>query len=284
MAKLTGSVGKKGDNDAADVKQVQQLLAKFADMPDAKALDIKADGKCGKGTEEAIALFQKLVVGMRPDGLVEADGKTWKALNGSVPKPKPEKDAKAAGGGDPKKLSGAAWWRSNQGRFPNSDKVSDLAGSFQSNVKAFIAALKAAGASISVSSTLRNPERAWLMHYSWQVSRGKVKPDAVPANSKVAIVWDHGDDKASIAGAKAMSDLFSLAFKPSLTSRHIEGKAIDMDISWKGKLEVAGKGGKKVSIGSPNNGADNDDLHKLGADYGVIKLATDPPHWSTDGH
>jgi hypothetical protein len=99
MAKLTGSVGKKGENDAADVKQVQQLLAKFADMPDAKALDIKADGKCGKG-----------------------------------------------------------------------------------------------------------------------------------------------------------------------------------------KLEVAGKGGKKVSIGSPNNGADNDDLHKLGADYGVIKLATDPPHWSTDGH
>ncbi len=284
MAKLSGSVGKKGDNAAEDVKQVQQLLAKFADLPDAKSLNVKADSKCGKGTEEAIALFQKLVVGIRPDGLVEADGKTWKALNGPVPKPDAKAAAKGAGGGDPKKLSGAAWWRSNQGRFPNSDKVSDLSGSFQSNVKAFIAALKAAGASVSVSSTLRNPERAWLMHYSWQVSRGKVQASAVPANSKIAIVWDHGDDKASVAGAKAMSDLFSLAFKPSLTSRHIEGKAIDMDISWKGKMEIAGKNGKKVSIGSPNNGADNDDLHQVGAGYGVIKLASDPPHWSTDGH
>jgi hypothetical protein len=208
-----------GDNAAEDVKQVQQLLAKFADLPDAKALNIKADSKCGKGTEKAIALFQKLVVGLRPDGLVEPDGKTRKALNGSAPKPKPA--AKDAGGGDPKKLSGAPWWRSNQGRFPNSDKVTELSGSFQSNVKAFMAALKAAGASVSVSSTLRNPERAWLMHYSWQVSRGKVQASAVPANSKVAIVWEHGDDKASVAGAKAMSDLFSLAFKPSLTSRHI---------------------------------------------------------------
>jgi Putative peptidoglycan binding domain len=283
MAKLTGSVGKKGDNAAADVKQVQQLLVKFAGLPGAEDLDVRVDGKCDKGTEEAIALFQKLVVGVRPDGLVEADGKTWKALNGRVPEPKPAKDDKKRPAADPKKLSGAAWWRANEGRYPNSDKVSDLASSFQSNVKTFIAALKAAGASVDVSSTLRNPDRAWLMHYTWQVSRGNVKPDRVPANDKVEIIWDHGDDKTSQAAAKAMADLFKLRFKPSLTSRHIEGKAIDMDISWKGTLEIAGKDGKKVSIGSPNNGADNDDLHKLGADYGVIKLASDPPHWSTDG-
>jgi hypothetical protein len=184
---------------------------------------------------------------------------------------------------DPKKLSGAAWWRANQGRFPNSNKVSDLAGGFQSNVKAFIAALQVAGASVDVESTLRDANRAWLMHYSWQVSRGKVKPDAVPANSKVDIIWDHGDDKASKAGAKAMADLFDLAYKPSLTSRHIEGKAIDMDIAWKGKMEIAGKDGKKLSMGSPNNGADNGELHKLGAGYGVIKMVSDAPHWSTDG-
>jgi hypothetical protein len=184
---------------------------------------------------------------------------------------------------DPKKLSGAAWWRANQGRYPNSDKVSDLAGGFQSNVKAFIAALKAAGASVAVESTLRDATRAYLMHYSWQVSRGKVKPNAVPANNKVDIIWDHGDDKASKAGAKAMADLFDLAYQPSLTSRHIEGKAIDMDIAWKGTLQIAGKDGKQVNIGAPTNGADNVDLHKLGAGYGVVKLASDPPHWSSDG-
>jgi hypothetical protein len=277
MAKLGGSVGKGGDNAAADVKQVQQRLVKFAGLPDAGALDIKADGKCSKGTEEAIALFQKLVAGCRPDGLIKPEDKTWKALNGPVPKPTPTTAV------DTKKLSGAVWWRANQGRYPNSVKVSDLAGGFQSNVKAFLAALHAAGASLDVSSTLRNPDRAWLMHYCWVVSRGKVKPDRVPANKNVDIVWDHGDDKASQAGAKAMVDLFDIAYEPSLTSRHIEGKAIDVDITWKGHLKIAGKDGKIVTICAPHNGANNEALHQLGAGYGVIKLASDPPHWSTDG-
>ena len=26
------------------------------------------------------------------------------------------------------------------------------------------------------------------------------------------------------------------------------------------------------------------DLHSLGASYSVLKLSSDPPHWSDDGH
>lgn len=279
MASLSGSVGKGGANAAADVKLVQQKLKTFAAMPDGKSFDVKVDGKNTKTLEDAIAEFQKRVVGMsRGDGLVEPGGKTWRALNGPVPAPPPA--PKAA---DPKKLSGASWWRANQAKFPNSDKVGDLAGSFQSNVKAFLKALEAAGASVDVASTLRNKERAFLMHYSWEVSRGNVKPAKVPANSALDIVWDHGDDKASVQGAKEMADLFKLKFKPSLTSRHIEGKAIDMSISWSGTLKIADKKGKTVEIGSPTNGESNKELHKLGATYGVVKHPTDPPHWSTDG-
>lgn len=284
MANLSGSVGKGGDNASDDVKQVQQLLRKFVSTPGCEDLDIKVDGKVGKATEKAIEVFQKRVAGIRPDGLVERGGKSWKALSGSVPKPpKEEEPQKRAAPKDTKDLSGTAWWKANQGRYENSKKVSDLSGSFQSGVKAFIDALEAAGASVDVSSTLRNKDRAWLMHWSWQVARGKVKPDRVPTNSAVRIVWDHGDESASQRAAKEMVALFHLKFEPSLTSRHIEGKAIDMDISWRGTIEVVTKSGKKVSIGSPNNGADNEDLHEVGASYGVIKLKSDPPHWSTDG-
>lgn len=279
MANLGGSVGKGGANAAADVKMVQQKLKAFATMPDGKAFDVKVDGKNSKSLEDAITAFQKKVAGMgRGDGLVEPGGKTWRALNSPVPAPPPAPKAV-----DSKKLSGASWWRANQARYPNSDKVSDLAGSFQSAVKAFLKALDDAGASVDVASTLRNKDRAYLMHYSWEVSRGNVKPSKVPANSALDIVWDHGDDKASIQGAKEMASLFGLKYKPSLTSRHLEGKAIDMDISWKGTLKIVDKKGKTVEIGAPNNGADNKELHKLGATYGVIKLVTDEPHWSTDG-
>jgi hypothetical protein len=282
MASLGASVGKGGGNAPADVKQVQQLLRGFASAPGCEELDIRVDGKFGKTTEKAIEVFQKRVAGLgRPDGLVEPNGKTWKALNGSAPKPKEESPKTAPK--DPKKLSGAAWWKANEGRYPNSNKVSDLSGSFQANVKTFMSALKAAGADVEVSSTLRNKDRAWLMHWSWQIARGKAKPERVPANANVDIVWDHGDEKASQEAAKAMVDLFRLKFEPSLTSRHIEGKAIDMDISWRGTIEIETKAGKKVSIGSPNNGADNDDLHDVGAGYGVVKLDSDPPHWSSDG-
>jgi hypothetical protein len=34
---------------------------------------------------------------------------------------------------------------------------------------------------------------------------------------------------------------------------------------------------------APRNGG-NASLQQVGQSYGVIKLVSDPPHWSTDGH
>jgi hypothetical protein len=79
-----------------------------------------------------------------------------------------------------------------------------------------------------------------------------------------------------------MVDLFQIAYEPSLTSRHIEGRAIDMTIGWNGTLKIKDKKGNIREIGAPRSG-DNPDLHKLGATYGAIKLVSDPPHWSDDG-
>ena len=66
--------------------------------------------------------------------------------------------------------------------------------------------------------------------------------------------------------------------------RHTEGRAIDMDISWSGTLAIVGANGQTASIASTPRDGDNAQLQTVGAGYGVHKLATDPPHWSDDGH
>ena len=184
-----------------------------------------------------------------------------------------------------KDLSGAAWFKANQAKYPNSNKVEDLESGFKSKVKAFIKALEDAGAKVKISSTLRNPTRAALMHWSYKVANGKAKPKDVPKIKGAMITWDHGEDEASVAAAKEMAGAsgFNIAYQPSLTSRHIEGKAIDMDISWSKDLKIKDSKGKDVTIDKAPRSGQNKDLHKIGDGYGVVKLASDPPHWSTDG-
>ncbi|WP_217701976.1 hypothetical protein [Phaeobacter sp. HF9A] len=184
-----------------------------------------------------------------------------------------------------KTLSGLSWFKANQSSYPNSTKIADLESGFKGKVQAFEKALKAAGAKITVSTTKRNKARAAIMHHAWMVANKKTKPKDVPKIDGVKINWDHGDDAKSIKAAKDMigKSGFNIAFKPSLTSRHIQGKAIDWTITWTKELKILGKDGKEVTITtSPKNGT-NKDLHKVGKGYGVVKLVTDPPHWSTDG-
>jgi hypothetical protein len=78
-------------------------------------------------------------------------------------------------------------------------------------------------------------------------------------------------------------DCFNMAFAASLTSAHIEGKAIDMTIRWEGVLRIRRQDGSAVEIATlPRDGA-NVELHAVGATYGVVKHPTDRPHWSVDG-
>jgi hypothetical protein len=180
-------------------------------------------------------------------------------------------------------LSGAAWWRANQARFPNSRSIDDLASPFREDVRSFVDALTAAGATIRLSSTLRNANRAYLMRSCWDIAKGLVEPAALAARDGVDIVWDHGDLAKSKGAAQEVMDLFGLAHRPSLTSLHISGLAIDMDITWAGTLEIRQKDGVTVSIGAPRDGESNAKLHAVGATYGVKKLVSDPPHWSSTG-
>jgi hypothetical protein len=185
-----------------------------------------------------------------------------------------------------KTLSGPEWVP----KFPTSTSTDDLVGPFKSDAKAFIAALRTAGATVFISATLRPKERAYLMHWCFEISRG-FDPEQVPPMAGVDIEWVHRDAEgvkdlaASKAAAAKMVAGYDIAFEPALVTRHADGTAIDMDIAWSSStLNITDGTGNSVAItASPKDGG-NTQLHQVGKSYGVIKLVSDPPHWSSDGH
>lgn len=281
MSVITSAVGKQAPNRQADVTIVQTLLnlriAAFGMLP------LRTDGICDPLTIRAIRNFQLRCMALtRADGRVDPNGRTFGALSDINPAAL-ARDIAAANAAKAR-LSGAAWFQANQANYPNSARLSDLAPAFSTQATDFIAALRRAQATVTVSATLRNRTRAWLMHYSWRLARGEIEAGDVPPDSDCDIIWDHGASEDSRRAAAQMVELFQIAFRPSLTSNHIRGTAIDMTISWSGPIDVVDAAGKTHRIDAPRSGATNTTLHGIGASYGVRKLLTDPPHWSSNGH
>jgi hypothetical protein len=279
MTNIGASVGKGGINNKDDVTLVQHLLNAHVKAMGLPILD--EDGRIGDNTNDAIVRYQQMIMGnANADGRIDVGGGTWKSLAAGTGVAAPPAPAGPGGA----QLSGAAWWHANQANYPNSSSLADLASPFREKAKRFIAALQAAGAQVSVTSTRRNAIRAYLMHYSGTVASGGDAPAAVPAKADCAIKWDHGNLALSKAGAREMYQLFGIKFPASLTSLHIQGEAVDMTIGWSGTLNIADANGVKHAIGAPRSGETNRGLHAVGASYGVHKLLSDAPHWSSTGH
>ena len=184
-----------------------------------------------------------------------------------------------------RELSGAQWVQ----RFPGSRSVSDLDPPFRTNLRAFLSALDNAGASVRLSATVRPPERAYLMHWSWMMVNRRTDPTTIPALAGVNIQWDHGDAAASLAAAQQMVnglEMQSLGTAPALDSRHGHGEAVDMTIAWSGTLSITDQLGTVVQIDSMPRSGMNAALATVGASYGVLKYdgaGVDRPHWSSTG-
>lgn len=190
-----------------------------------------------------------------------------------------------------KKPSGASW----VSEFPTSASLDHLCAPFSVQATSFFRALSAAGASVILSATLRPPQRAFLMHWAWKIVNSNIDPRSVPERDGIDIQWAHADNNnaysssQSVAAAQSMVNgygLKNLKVAPSLTSRHIEGNAIDMSISWVGNLSIVSADGSIVDVVTEPRTGMNARLQAVGASYGVIKFmggAKDVPHWSTDG-
>jgi hypothetical protein len=155
------------------------------------------------------------------------------------------------------------WWCS---QFPGSDRIAALASPFRECVDAFVKDLRGRGCTVEITATLRPPERAWLMYWVWMIVRERFRLDDIPVHPGIPIVW-------TLSGAIDMFLCYGLVHKPAEPpdpekpgsgSRHLYGLAVDMHV---GNWMVA-----------------DEELVKLGASFGVHKLAGDAVHWSIDGH
>jgi peptidoglycan hydrolase-like protein with peptidoglycan-binding domain len=83
MSDIEGSVGQNGDNLEKDVRLVQGLLNRQDLTPLTKLAE---DGRSGSQTIEAIRHFQGRKLNVQsPDGRVDPDGRTFRALNTASP-------------------------------------------------------------------------------------------------------------------------------------------------------------------------------------------------------
>lgn len=184
-----------------------------------------------------------------------------------------------------KELSGAHWAR----RFGGSEDTRDLSGTFRYAVEDFIAAMRTAGIKVSIGATYRPVKRSYLMHWSWRIVNDGVDPATVPALSGVEIEWVHPTTSASVHAATQMVSALSISrlrTKPALRSLHNVGLAVDMSISWQGKVCIKDAAGNMVQIKSGPRTGMNWQLIEIGATYGVKKYrgcGRDVPHWSNSG-
>jgi hypothetical protein len=181
--------------------------------------------------------------------------------------------------------SGTIWC----GRFPTSYSTDDLIEPFRTRAEDFIDALKEGGVKLTISATLRPPERAYLMHWAWMIAHELVLAGDVPPMPGVDIDWIHRaptgepDHIASVEAAQHMVEEYNIAYQPSLTSRHTKGRAIDMTLTWYGGVQIIDRHGGNWRVGAPYTGL-NSSIIEVGKTFGVYKLLSDPPHWSDDGH
>ncbi|MCA1568193.1 MAG: peptidoglycan-binding domain-containing protein [Acidobacteria bacterium] len=189
------------------------------------------------------------------------------------------------------------------GRFLGSRETAELVQPFRGNLERFLAALGAAGAAVHVTTTFRPAKRAYLMHHAFAISKGRIRADQVPPfdpavvpaddphKGPLDISWVHTDARgrrdfvASRKVATQMVAAYRIVFGPAFPTRHSARRAVDMSITWAGPLRIADGTGRIVTITTtPRVGADNRQLHAVGATYGVLKLVVDRPHWSDNGH
>jgi hypothetical protein len=191
-----------------------------------------------------------------------------------------------------KQLSGKAWVKLFQG----GTKLTDLDGQFQKSVNAFLGALKSATPKLTdetggkikngatnyyqIIATIRPWQRAYLMHWCWRITRPKsntyyADPKSIAPKPGVSIEWWHGTTEKSVKAAQEMFAAYGLnphnTVPPSLTSNHIEGKAIDLNVAWNGALTIArGDGKPAVKIDSDPKSEMNIELMAVAATYGVF--------------
>jgi hypothetical protein len=169
--------------------------------------------------------------------------------------------------------------------------VDDLDPLFKLKVRAFLKALQDAGATVTIGTTRRSDKRAYLFHWSWRIAVGNAKASAATAKAgrrHPLGSWQRGGQQARRPGdgrrlrprRPAEEHQSAVARQPPHPR---QGDRHD-DPCGSGTLKVKKHGGGIVDVSVHGERQPELEAARVGASYGVLKLKTDAPHWSLDGH
>lgn len=179
--------------------------------------------------------------------------------------------------------SGPAW----VARYRGSDEFAMLVQELQDRLFLFFEALHSAGieeSAITLISTYRPRERAYLMASSYQIAQRDTAPDRVERKLKhVPISWVHHDIDgnpdlpASKAAAVAMVTGYRIgASGAAYPSNHTRRTAVDMTIAMASPVTVIDAGGNEVTVASQT------DLIPVARSFGIHNYKN-TDHWSLSG-
>jgi hypothetical protein len=221
----------------------------------------------------------------------------------AIDQPEPQVDLEPARDGDP---PGPGW----TARFRNpADEAAMLAAlaaapgasGFSERIAALLAALREAGARVSLNSTLRSPERGYLMWGAFLLGQAR-SADALEAiadmlddrnvrwKRNVAITWRHPNGWLATQGAaRAMAETYQVAYATESGARasdHYTGRAVDFEaIALPRRLELRGLDGRvqRFDLSDSHEARDLSLTPQLidfvEHAYGLEKLSADYPHW-----
>jgi hypothetical protein len=210
--------------------------------------------------------------------------------------------AQAAQTATTQELSGAQW----VSRYQDPRSLDALNDDFREDATAFVQALRDAGATVTINSTVRPPQRSYLMYWCTRIASA-ANPEAVAAQAQAdtgpgsvadEIRWSHGNAARTKAAAQAMKNGYGIGSVVARRSNHNGGGAMDISISWSQRLTIRGKNGEEIrstaasgvirkATTSPDRG-----ILAAGRSYGLMNYhdpsrgavrGQDGVHWSRTG-
>jgi hypothetical protein len=112
----------------------------------------------------------------------------------------------------------------------------------------------------------------------------RLEPNQVPAFKGIDIDWTHGgNSQAARSAAQAMKSAYGIVYPAALSSRHIDGLAIDWRVHIPAGSSIIDSRGMSYLFPKQTDQTDPR-FWAVARSYGVIALPQDPVHFSIDGH
>ena len=268
--------------------------------------DVLREGRAGRRGQDVVVpsgRARSAGILIHPDEIFEGEPRVY-GQHGALPidRPLQPKSYPPATDGE---LLGPRW----TARYPNPDGEAELLkvlvargkGDYASRLTSLMQQLRAQGADVTLTSTVRPAERGYLMWGAFELSRASGKDSVQSVTRRVEranrdwglsipIRWGHPDGwQATVEAARAMADTYEVVYATEAAARrsnHYTGVAADLvAVALPRVLRLKSPAGKEITfdLSAPDQTRDlsltPSLIEWLEQSFSLRKLRSDYPHW-----